>query len=126
MRFARLAKNIQLLLPFILLLILFGFLYRALLTAKPQQTPTALIGSAVPAFQLPDLIQPKKIFSEKALQGHVTLLNIWATWCYACALEHPMLLKLKETYHLPIYSINYKDNAQAARAWLAKMATLTY
>ena len=38
------------------------------------------------------------------------LINVWATWCIACRVEHPFLMKLKEESRLTIYGLNYKDN----------------
>jgi cytochrome c-type biogenesis protein len=31
--------------------------------------------------------------------GHVTLINIWATWCVPCKAEMPSLERLYEAYH---------------------------
>lgn len=78
-----------------------------------------MIGEEVPDFQLPDLLQSQTIFSKKELAGQIKLLNVWATWCYACGLEHDMLMKISREYHIPIYSINYKDDPEAARKLLA-------
>ena len=32
------------------------------------------------------------------LEGQVTLLTFWATWCHACGLEMPILAELEERY----------------------------
>lgn len=106
--------------PFIVLFTLFGLFWHELFYAKPNELPSPLIGKTIPKFQLPDLFDSKKIFSTKELIGHVSLLNIWASWCYACSLEQPILIKIKEEYSIPIYSIVYKDNPQDAQAWLQK------
>lgn len=105
--------------PFIILFMLLGLLWRELFYAKSSELPSALIGEDVPNFQLPILYQQQKMFTQKDLAGgHIALLNVWATWCYACGIEHPMLMKLKEQYHVPIYSIDYKDAPQNAKKWL--------
>lgn len=108
-------KNI---IPFILLFALISLLWRALFYTQANVLPSALIGETVPRFSLPNLLFPPAKFTQKELYGHVSLLNVWATWCYACQLEEPMLVKIKEQYHVPIYSIDYKDNADDARKWL--------
>jgi cytochrome c biogenesis protein CcmG/thiol:disulfide interchange protein DsbE len=69
---------------------------------------------------LPILTQPEHRFTQNRLQGQVSLLNVWASWCYACGLEQAMLMKIHTQYHVPIYSINYKDEEKEARAWLAQ------
>ena len=76
------------------------------------------MGLTIPEFQLPNLLVTNKTFSQKDLLGRVTLLNVWATWCYACGVELPMLMKIKNEYGVPIYSIDYKDNPQDAKKWL--------
>ena len=104
-------------LPILLLFSLLGILGYELFYAKPHELPSALIGEPVPHFVLPTL-SGSATFSEQALQGKVSLINIWATWCYACSLEHPILMKISREYHIPIYSIDYKDDREAAKLWL--------
>jgi cytochrome c biogenesis protein CcmG/thiol:disulfide interchange protein DsbE len=50
----------------------------------------------------------------------VWLLNVWASWCVACRIEHPLLVELSGTGSVPIYGLNYKDKRADAIAWLAK------
>lgn len=104
--------------PFLLLFSLLALLGYELFHAKPNEIPSALIGEAVPTFTLSTLESPNVTFTQQQLRGHVTLLNIWATWCYACSLEHDMLLKINRDYHIPIYSVLYKDDADKGLAWL--------
>ncbi len=106
--------------PFLLLFSLLGFLGYELFHAKPDELPSALIGDAVPAFKLPTLESDNALFMQQQLRGRVTLLNIWATWCYACSIEHDMLMKISRDYHVPIYSILYKDERKKGQAWLRK------
>ena len=106
--------------PFILLIALLGLLWHELFSARAAEIPSALVGEPVPHFRLQTLFAPPNQFTEKNLRGRVSLLNVWATWCYACNLEHGMLMKIKDEYHVPIYGINYKDNPQDARAYLQK------
>jgi len=114
------SKILKLITPFIILFALCGLLWRELFYARPSELPSALIGEAVPDFSLPDLYEPLKSFTPKDFNGRVALVNVWATWCYACALEQPLLMKIKEQYHVPIYSIDYKDNPKDAKQWLEK------
>lgn len=104
---------------FIILFILLGILWRELFFSKPNELPSVLIGQTLPSFTLPTLFNQPPLASQD-LRGRVSLLNVWATWCYACSLEHPMLMKIHEQYHIPIYSILYKDNAAEAQDYLQK------
>jgi cytochrome c biogenesis protein CcmG/thiol:disulfide interchange protein DsbE len=56
--------------------------------------------------------------SSRDLQGEVTLVNVFASWCVACRDEHPLLLTLEREGVLPIHGLNYKDTPDAAIAWL--------
>jgi len=73
-------------------------------------------GTALPRFNVPTL--SGKHLSNKTLVGHAALFNVWASWCHYCRNEHTMLLKIKNTYHVPIYGLNFKDKPDNAKAWL--------
>lgn len=107
---------------FIPFLILFGLciiLYKELYYSHPEELPSTLIGHPVPSFSLADLNNPQIQFTQKNLiSNKVKLLNIWATWCDVCTYEHPMLMKIANQYHIPIYGILYKDNSVSAKQWL--------
>jgi cytochrome c biogenesis protein CcmG/thiol:disulfide interchange protein DsbE len=113
-------KKLKIIIPFILLFTLLGLLWRELVYAKVGEIPSALIGEDLPSFQLTTLYHPEQLLTEKTLRGRVILLNVWATWCYACTQEQPMLMKIKNQYHVPLYSIDYKDNPVEAKQWLQK------
>ena len=48
------------------------------------------------------------------------LINVWATWCISCRVEHPYLTRLAAE-GVPIYGINYKDDPQEAVNWLVQL-----
>ena len=53
------------------------------LTLNPREVPSPLVGKPAPEFELPLLNTPGKLTHED-LKGSVTLLNVFASWCYAC------------------------------------------
>ena len=110
--------KIKLLIPFFILFALLGLLAQQLFFSKKDELPSALIGQAVPTFALPNLLSSGNLLSNRDLQGEVALLNVWATWCSACMEEHSMLMKIKNQYHIPIYSIVYKDKPEEVKNWL--------
>ncbi len=69
-----------------------------------------------PAFQLNDLrgYQVKK----QSLEG-IKLINVWASWCITCLVEHPFLTELSNK-GIEIIGLNYKDTDVKANAWLQK------
>lgn len=84
----------------------------------PSIIPSALIGKPVPKFSLPPVQGRTLGLSSTDLQGEVSLVNVFASWCTACRAEHPVLMRLKEQGVLPIHGINYKDLPADAAHWL--------
>jgi cytochrome c biogenesis protein CcmG/thiol:disulfide interchange protein DsbE len=88
-----------------LIIVLFSFL-----SDKNDQLETALIDSSFPDFNLGSLSDESRILTKQDIIKLPALINVWATWCIACRVEHPFLMKLKEESKLTIYGLNYKDN----------------
>ena len=88
-----------------LLIVLFSFL-----SDKDEQLETALIDSSFPDFNLGSLSDESRLLTKQDIIKLPALINVWATWCIACRVEHPFLMKLKEESTLTIYGLNYKDN----------------
>lgn len=107
------------LLPLIVFAVLVGFLAVGL-KLDPREVPSPLIDKPAPAFSLPRLDEPAQQLALGDLKGKVWLLNVWASWCVACRIEHPVLVELAKSGAVPIYGLNYKDKREDALAWLAK------
>jgi cytochrome c biogenesis protein CcmG/thiol:disulfide interchange protein DsbE len=103
--------------PLIVFLVLVGFLAVGL-KLDPREVPSPFIGKPAPAFKLPQLAEPDKIFSSADFKGQVSLFNVWASWCVSCRQEHPLLIKLSQQNILPIYGLNYKDQRGDGMGWL--------
>lgn len=109
------SSRLKLFLPLGLFALLAGLLFRGL-SLDPQALPSALIDKPLPQFEL-TLLADGSAFSNADLKRGPLLLNVWATWCIACRVEHPYLQTLADT-GVPIYGVNYKDDNKAARDWL--------
>jgi cytochrome c biogenesis protein CcmG/thiol:disulfide interchange protein DsbE len=109
-------SRLKLFIPLIFFAVLSVFLYRGL-ALNPQELPSALIDKLVPQFNLQKLGDTSRILSRTDIIGQASLLNIWATWCISCRVEHPYLHKLKDE-GVVIIGINYKDEDEAALKWL--------
>ena len=104
-------------LPVIVFAVLVGFLAIGL-KLDPREVPSPLVNKAAPAFKLPLLAQPEATLTPADLRGKVWLLNVWASWCVSCRVEHPLLVELAKTGTVPIYGLNYKDKRPEAMQWL--------
>ncbi len=104
-------------LPLFIFIVMLGFLAVGL-SLNPREVPSPLINKPAPPFTLPMLASPDKTFSPQDLRGKVWLLNVWASWCVACRIEHPVLVELAKTGVVPIYGLNYKDKRDDAIRWL--------
>lgn len=75
------------------------------------------IGKDLPEFKnLVDLNQ--EIFDQEEILKGKVLLNVWASWCITCKVEHPFLKKISEEKNLKIVGINYKDQLSDAISYL--------
>jgi cytochrome c biogenesis protein CcmG/thiol:disulfide interchange protein DsbE len=110
--------RLKLFLPLLAFTVLSMFLFRGL-WLDPREMPSALVGRPVPAFSLPGLGEQRQV-SEADLAGQVGLLNVWATWCPSCRVEHPYLVHLADA-GIPVYGLNYKDRDDAAIQWLEEL-----
>jgi cytochrome c biogenesis protein CcmG/thiol:disulfide interchange protein DsbE len=99
-------------------MVLVGFLAVGL-NRDPQEIPSPLVGKQAPAFELPQLADPKKNFSPESMKGQPWILNVWASWCVACREEHPVLVELGKLQVAPIIGLDYKDKREDAMTMLA-------
>lgn len=105
--------------PFLLFIVILLVLWRGL-SLHPSQVSSPLINKPIPTFQLPELFNAKHTVTDKNFLGSVTLLNVWATWCYTCAEEHEFLLHLAKDEHVKLIGLDYKDNSITAKDLLNK------
>lgn len=112
-------RIVLLLVPLVVLAGLIGvFAYG--LNRDPSYIPPVLIDKPAPDFALPPVAGlGSPGFDTDALKGHVSVVNVFASWCAPCHDEHPELMALKNVLGVPIYGINQKDQPDAARAFLA-------
>jgi cytochrome c biogenesis protein CcmG/thiol:disulfide interchange protein DsbE len=110
--------RLKLFLPLLAFTVLSLFLFRGL-WLDPREMPSALVGRPVPEFSLPRLGAQGQV-SQADIAGQVGLLNVWATWCPSCRVEHPYLVQLADA-GIPVYGLNYKDRDDAARRWLEEL-----
>lgn len=86
-----------------------------------QLLPSALIDKPVPDFALDPLREGDAALTKADLgEPGVKLVNIWASWCGPCRVEHPQIEALAGD-GVTIHGLNYKDEPAAAKAFLAEL-----
>ncbi len=115
----KILQSIKVTLPLLLLAFIGLFLWKGL-SINPRVVPSVLVNEKTPEFNLPTLVNPQLTLSNRIFKGHVSLLNVWATWCVVCADEYPVLMSIAKTHEVKLYGLDYKDNRKAALKWLNK------
>jgi cytochrome c biogenesis protein CcmG, thiol:disulfide interchange protein DsbE len=92
------------------------------LTRDPSKIPSALIDKPIPEFALPEIAGTgKPALTSATLKGDVALVNVFASWCAPCRIEHPIFMRLARDNAVPIYGISYKDKAEDSAKWLREL-----
>lgn len=110
-------KIIKIFFPLALFLIVGFFLWRGLYN-DPRQIPSPLIGKPFPVFTATDLLHPNQQITAALFKGHVSLLNVFASWCDYCLQEHALISDIANSPSIYVYGLNYKDDPNAAKSWL--------
>ena len=89
-----------------------------------EYRPEALIGQPVPETVLPMLTGaaagPGVLDLKTAGVGKPMLINVFASWCAPCRIEHPQLMALKER-GVAVVGVAWKDDPTDTRAFLDEL-----
>jgi cytochrome c biogenesis protein CcmG/thiol:disulfide interchange protein DsbE len=113
-------------LPLVLFLALAALFFFRLGSGDPSLIPSALIGREAPKNDLPpvaglvDQGKPLPGVNAADFKGHVTVVNVWASWCVPCHDEVPFLEKLSQDKRIRVVGINYKDQPDNARRFVGR------
>ena len=83
----------------------------------PSKIPSTLIDRPLPQFSLPGVHESTAGFSSESFRGEPRLINVFASWCTACRIEHPLLMQLR-AQGVPVYGLDWKDKPADGARWL--------
>lgn len=106
--------------PLLIFVCIVVVLFRGL-SLDSRRIPSALLDKPAPVFHIPKLLHPTQNFSNKDFIGHISLLNVWASWCASCHEEHHMLMTIARSGQVALYGLDYKDQRADAVAWINRL-----
>ena len=85
-------------------------------------TPKNIYKKIIPIFEAKDLnssgyLNSKIIFQEDTFY----IVNVWASWCAPCRVEHPLLMELSKNQSVKLIGINYRDNLNNAKKFINEL-----
>ena len=87
-----------------------SFIVSVIVTLKSHTVvKPVMVEQKIQEFTLPKLHDPQQLLDSTALLGHVSLLNVWASWCINCREEHALLMELADQNNIRLYGLNYQD-----------------
>jgi len=95
------------------------FLFKSLWGPPPDLVPSVLVNRPAPKLVLPGLDDRSAAFTTADLAaGHVSVVNVFASWCAPCRTEADQLMELAKVPGVALYGMSQKDKPAATRAFL--------
>ena len=89
------------------------------LNRDPEVKPDALVGRPLPQAMLPTLTGGQAVPLRAAVEGP-TVVNVFASWCAPCEIEHPELIRVRDS-GVRIVGLAYHDDPEKTTAFLARL-----
>jgi cytochrome c biogenesis protein CcmG, thiol:disulfide interchange protein DsbE len=116
-------RGLLTLLPLLVFGALAALFFARLFAGDASRIPSALIGQSAPGLDLPGLEGAAGLKDADLRQGHVTIVNVFASWCLPCHEEHDVLLDLAADKALAakgvrLIGVAQKDDPENVRRFL--------
>ena len=87
----------------------------------PKQIPSPLVGKPLMSIS-GETLDGQAVDLAEAGQGGPMLINVWASWCESCAVEHPVVVAGARQFgeRVAFIGLNYRDTRELGAAWLAE------
>ena len=73
----------------------------------------------IPIFKAKDFNSNNYVNSEKIFEENIFyIVNIWASWCVPCRVEHPLLMQLNGNHSVKLIGLNYRDSFNNAKKFI--------
>ncbi|MGE0045826.1 MAG: DsbE family thiol:disulfide interchange protein [Hyphomonadaceae bacterium] len=108
--------------PLIAFLLVAAAAFAVLTLSGERETVSreGLVGQAAPAYALTRLEGGEGALTPAAFEGRTYVVNLFASWCAPCRVEHRHLMALRAE-GAPILGIAYKNRPASAAAFLAEL-----
>jgi cytochrome c biogenesis protein CcmG/thiol:disulfide interchange protein DsbE len=117
--------RVTFLIPVGVFVVLTGLLAYGLYSGDPKEIPSVFINEPAPELSLDPIAGYREaeggLSNEILREGHVSIINVWASWCIPCRLEHDALMHISKTVDVPLYGLNYKDRSDRAVGFLEEL-----
>ena len=106
--------------PLLVFLVIGIFLFLSL-NSNPDKLPSPLVGKIFPEIEGADFYTNEAVKLNNLIDGQVSLINVWASWCVTCRKEHQMMMNITKNNDLKLIGINYKDTKNDGEEYLKVM-----
>ncbi len=101
-------------------------LCRLIWGGDPSKLPSALIGQSAPPLTLAGLDGAAGLTDADLRHGHVSVINVFGSWCEPCRSEHRFLMALAADDELKakgvvVYGVAQKDSPENVRRFLGAL-----
>lgn len=104
----------------VLALLAVVFAFWALQRDTAEHRPDALIGQPLPETAMPLLTGEGELDLKTAAVGRPMVVNVFASWCAPCRIEHPQLMAL-QAQGIRVVGVAYKDDPDDTRRFLDEL-----